>query len=245
MDSKPHADAGPGALRIFTAGATREGFSSIADAFARDTGITLHIATTHGHDIRDAILTGEADTDVVSLPLHMIDALQDAGLVAADPAPVQIGTIRIGAAARAGQPLPDVSDMEALRRTLRKAHSIVLTEAPSGLHMERVIDDLKVRAEVDARIVRYDTGTMVNEHLVSSDAFREVAFGVATEILFFRNRGVAYAGPLPEEAQMAHVYRAALLVRATGRADDARKFFEYLAMPAARAAFAETGVETD
>ncbi len=87
MDSKPHADAGPGALRIFTAGATREGFSSIADAFARDTGITLHIATTHGHDIRDAILTGEADADVVSLPLHMIDALQDAGLVAADPAP--------------------------------------------------------------------------------------------------------------------------------------------------------------
>jgi molybdate transport system substrate-binding protein len=245
MNYMPHADAEPGALRVFTAGATREGFAALAGDFARHAGLNIHVATMHGHNIRDAVLAGEADTDLVSLPSHMIGVLQDAGLIAEDPAPVTIGSILIGAAARSGQPLPDVSDMEALRRTLRKSHSIVLTEAPSGVHMERVIDELKVRAEVDARIVRYDTGTMVNEHLVRSDALREVAFGVATEILFFRDRGVAYAGPLPEEVQMEHVYRVALLASAADRAADARRLFDFIATPPARDAFAETGVETD
>ncbi len=245
MEQIPHAEADPGALRVFTAGATREGFGTLADAIAEERGVRLHVATTHGHDIRDAVLAGTADTDVVSLPAHMIEALQDAGRIAEDPAPVTIGTIRIGAAARTGQPLPDVSDIEALRRTLRKAHSIVLTEAPSGRHMERVIDDLKIRAEVEARIVRYDTGTMVNEHIVRCEALREVAFGVATEILYFRDRGVAYAGPLPEEVQMTHVYRAALLARAADRVEEARQLFDFITTPAARGAFAEIGVETD
>ena len=245
MDHTPHADADPGALRVFTAGATREGFGALADGFAEQSGIRLHVATTHGHNIRDAVLAGVADTDVISLPVHMIDVLQDAGLIAENPAPAAIGAIRIGAAVRSGRPPPDVSDMEALRRALRKAHSIVLTEAPSGLHMERVIDALKIRAEVDSRIVRFDTGTMVNEHLVRSETLREIAFGVATEILFFRDRGVVYAGPLPEEAQMTHVYRAALLSSAVARADDVRQLFDFIATAPARSAFAETGVETD
>lgn len=228
-------------LRVLTAGATREGLAACAGPFTRETGIAIAASTTHGHLIRERILAGEAEADVVLLPRHMIADLRKRGLTAAG-VEAEIGTIPIGAAVRTGVPLPDVSTMAALETTLRRAASIVLTEAPSGIHMEALIDRLGLRAVLEPRIVRYDTGTMVNEHLAGSAASGEIAFGVATEILFFRNRGVAYAGPLPEPVQMRHAYGAAALAGMSGIAEAAR-LLDYLGTPAARKAFAETGVE--
>ena len=228
-------------LRVLTAGATREGLAACAAPFAAETGIPIATATTHGHLIRDRVLAGAAEADIVLLPADMIAGLAGRNLTAPGAA-ADIGTIAIGAAVRSGMPVPDVSTMEALEAALCAAGSIVLTEAPSGVHMDALIDRLGLRTALEPRIVRYDTGTMVNEHLAGSAAAAEIGFGVATEILFYRNRGVTYAGPVPEEVQMRLRYGAAALA-GTGRIAEARRLLDYLATPAARRAFAETGVE--
>ncbi len=66
---------------------------------------------------------------------------------------------------------------------------------------------------------------------------------MACEILFFRSKGVAYAGPLPDAVQMAAVYEAAMLTR-SDRAEGARRLMDFLRTGTAQRAFAETGVET-
>lgn len=230
-------------LDIFTAGATREGIAACAGPFARAGGATLVIDTAHGHLIERQVLAGETAADVVMLPEAMIARLTEAGLADACIR-ARLGVIRIGAAVRADAPRPDVSTMDALVRALLGARSVVITEAPSGQHMEALFEALGLTAELEGRITRYDTGTMVNEHLIRSDTPDEIAFGVATEILFFRNDGVAYAGPLPDAVQMAAVYEAAMLTR-SDRADAARRLMDFLRTGAARRAFAETGVDTD
>ncbi|MPY69311.1 MAG: hypothetical protein GEU92_04420 [Alphaproteobacteria bacterium] len=230
-------------LDIFTAGATREGIAACAAPFARQCGVALAVETAHGHLIERQVLAGETAADVVMLPEAMIARLAEAGL--ADPdIRARLGVIRIGAAVRAGAAWPDVSTMDALVRALLGARSVVITEAPSGRHMDALFEALGLAAELADRITRYDTGTMVNEHLARSDTRDEIAFGVATEILFFRNDGVAYAGPLPDAVQMAAVYEAAMLTR-SDRVDAARRLMDFLSSDTAQRAFAETGVETD
>jgi molybdate transport system substrate-binding protein len=229
------------ALRIHTAGATKEGLALCAAPFEAETGIAIDARTTHGHLIEERVIAGQADGDMVLLPSAMVENLVGRELVRKDFRQ-KLGAIRIGAAVRDGVLLPNVSTMDALKQTLLDAQSIVLTRAPSGRHMERVIEQLGLAGTLAPRIARYDMGYMVNDHLIASDAADEVAFGVATEISIYRDRGVRYAGPVPDEAQMALDYEAAMLTR-SDRTADVRTLLDYLAGEAARDAFARTGVD--
>jgi molybdate transport system substrate-binding protein len=228
-------------LRIFTAGATREGLALCAGPFEAETGIRIDSRTTHGHLIEARVIAGEADDDMVLLPAATIGNLAARGLIRSDFRQA-LGAIRIGAAVRDGAPLPDVSTMDALKRTLLDARSVVLTLAPSGRHVERVIEAFGLSGTLAPRIVRYDMGYMVNDHLIASGAEDEVAFGVATEISIYRDRGVRYAGPLPDEAQMALDYEAAMLSRSE-KVAAVRRLLDYFATGAAREAFARAGVD--
>jgi molybdate transport system substrate-binding protein len=228
-------------LKIYTAGATREGIGALAGVIKRDLGIGIETPTNHGHLITEHVKAGETDADIVMVTTDMLRELTEDGLIdLAVTAP--LGAIRIGAAVRCGEPLPDISTMAAFEGALRDAKSIVITEAPSGVHLERVFADLGLTEEIESRLTRYDTGTMVNQHISAGTIEGEIAFGVATEILFFREKGVAWAGPLPEEIQMINRYVAAKLTRSDKTAE-AKALMDYLATDAARAAFAATGVE--
>lgn len=228
-------------IRAFTAGATKEGLAACAALFEAQTGIRIEAHTTHGHLIEEQVIAGEVAEDIVLLPTAMIDNLADRGLVSREHR-VPLGTIKIGAAVRDGVPPPDVSTMTAFQNVLRNATSIVMTEAPSGRHLDRVFREMGLTGQLADRITRYDMGYMVNDHLIASETGGEVAFGVATEISFYRDRGVTYAGPLPDEIQMALDYEAAMLTR-SGRESDVRMLFDFLGTPGARIAFSETGVD--
>ena len=230
-------------LKVLTAGATREGFSECASAFKSQTGIAIDTATTHGHLIHEQVIVGQTNADMVLLPSHMIEDLQQKGL-ASDTDCIEIGVIRIGAAVRAAETVPDVSTLDSLTQTLLSARSLVLTTAPSGVHMDTLIGRLGLSVKLADRITRYDTGTMVNEHLIESELAGEVAFGVATEILFCRDKGVAYAGPIPEKVQMSHRYCAVRLNR-SDKVAPVRQLLDYLQTVDARSVFASTGVDQE
>lgn len=227
-------------LKAFTAGATKEGLARCAAMFEAETGIRVESHTTHGHLIEERVIAGGVDDDMVLLPTAMIDDLAGRGLVTDAPR-AALGTIKIGAAVRDGVAPPDVSTMAAFTRTLLAANSIVITEAPSGRHLDRVFEELGLADRLAERITRYDMGYMVNDHLAAGTVEDEIGFGVATEISFYRDRGITYAGPLPDEIQMALSYEAAMLTRCESP-DEVARLFEFLATPEARAAFAATGV---
>ena len=82
---------------------------------------------------------------------------------------------------------------------------------------------------------------MVNENLLASTDAAEIYFGVATEILFFRDRGVRYAGPLPDEMKMALDYEAVML-RSRQKSDAVEMLFASLKTKESQNLFAQTGV---
>ena len=223
-------------LKAFTAGATKEGLALCATQFEDLTGIRIEAHTTHGHLIEEQIIAGEVQDDIVLLPSAMIDNLTTRRLVSPEP------RVTLGTAVRDGIPLPALSSIAAFEKTLLAARSIVITQAPSGMHLDRVIAELGLAGEIADRITRYDMGYMVNDHLVASTADDEIGFGVATEFSFYRDRGITYDGPLPEEIQMALEYEAAMVTRSDQIAA-IRQLFEFLTTTEARVGFAETGVE--
>jgi molybdate transport system substrate-binding protein len=235
------SDADAKGLGVLSAGSTLHGLRPCAEMFARNCGIPVHVATDHGHNIHRAAMRGEAEADVVVLPADMIAALVAAD-VADNETMVAIGAVRIGAAVRADAPRPDCSTMDALRRALLAADAVLLTSAPTGDHLMRVIARLGLADAIAGKLRRFETSTLLNRHLVEGPGAGVIGFGPATEILSWRGRGVAYAGAVPDEIQVVLPYAAAMLVRTRAR-EPARALLAFLATPAARAHFLASGVE--
>jgi molybdate transport system substrate-binding protein len=209
--------------------------------FARETGMAVQVATDHGHNIQRAAMRGEADADVVALPADMIAALVAAGLADKDTT-VAIGAVRIGAAVRADAPRPDVATMAALRRALLAADAVLLTLAPTGDHLMRVIARLGLADAIADKVARFETSTLLNRHLVESGETGAIGFGPATEILSWRGKGVTYAGAIPDEVQVVLPYAAGMLVGTQAR-EAACALLAFLATPAAREHFRTSGME--
>jgi molybdate transport system substrate-binding protein len=233
--------AGAKGLKVLSAGSALHGLRPAAEMFARDAGVAVQVATDHGHNIQRAAMRGEADADVVALPADMVAGLAAAGLADKDTA-VAIGAVRIGAAVRADAPRPDVATMAALRRALLAADTVLLTLAPTGDHLMRVIAQLGLADAIAGKLKRFETSTLLNRHLVESAGTGAIGFGPATEIHAWRDKGVAYAGAIPDEVQIVLPYAAAMLVRAPAR-EAGRALLAFLATPAAREHFRASGVE--
>jgi molybdate transport system substrate-binding protein len=234
-------NAGGKGLKALSAGSTLYGLRPCAEVFAHNVGIPVQVATDHGHSIHRRALRGEADADVVVLPADMIAALAAAGI--ADKATIiPIGAVRIGAAVRVDAPLPDVSTMAALRHALLAADAVLLTLAPTGDHLMRVIARLGLAEAISRKLGRFETSTLLNRHLVESAGPRAIGFGPATEILSWRDKGVGYAGAIPDEVQVVLPYAAAMLTR-TQSGEHARALLAFLATAEARGHFLASGVE--
>jgi molybdate transport system substrate-binding protein len=233
------AQQAPG-LKVLSAGSTLYGMRPAAELFTRGNGIAVTVATDHGHNIEKFALADQTDADVVLVPNAMIAKLAAAGRIAGEP--VAIGAVRIGAAVREDAPRPDVSNMDALRRSLVAAQSVLLTLAPTGDHLMAVVERFGLKDAVAAKLKRFDTATLLNKYLADNPRAGALGFGPTTEILTWRGKGVALAGVVPNEIQIVLPYQAAMLKRSQAT-DRARALLAFLATPAARKHFLDSGVE--
>ena len=122
---------------------------------------------------------------------------------------VAAGRVGAGVVVRNGAPLPDISSAEALKRSLLAAERVVYNRASSGVYIETMLKKLGVYDELGARLIRYDDGTAVMNHLIKGQG-REFGFGGVTDILLYRDKGLQLVGPLPEEIQNYTAYAAAI-----------------------------------
>jgi molybdate transport system substrate-binding protein len=222
-------------LRVLSAGSTLHGLKACAAAAEHAAGVPLAIATDHGHAIRAALLRGDAAADVALLPADMVDALAAQDLLLA---PVALGTVVIGGAARAGATAPAIGTMAALRAALVAADAVLLTHAPTGDHLMRVIAELGLAADVAAKLTRFPTSQKLLAQLATRG---DSALGFSPETEIRAGTGVSYIGDVPVQIQVALPYAAAM-VRATGQAEPARRLLQFLATAPARAVFSASGV---
>jgi molybdate transport system substrate-binding protein len=235
----PRASLAP-PLRILAAGSMLHGLMACAALTEQAAGTLLSVATRHGHDIRDAVLRGEAEADVVLLPEDMIAALAAHGLVRES---LPLGTVCTGGVVREGAPLPDIATMSALRAALLAADAVLLTRAPTGGQLLAAITRMGIGEDIAPKVQRFDTASAINRALAarSGDARSDSALGFSPETEIRAGTGVTYAGDVPAEIQITLPYAAAILSR-SAMPDAAGALLTFLASAPAREAFRASGV---
>jgi molybdate transport system substrate-binding protein len=176
--------------------------------------------------------------DVLILTPPMIEELAKTGKVAAGTA-TNITKIGIGVAVRAGASKPDISTVDAFKRTLINAKSIAYSkEGQSGTAMAAVIERLGLTAQLKDKTVLETRSGMAAATVVEGKA--ELAFTLISEILPIA--GAEFAGPLPAEIQTYVVFTAGV---ASGIKDAAaaQSFINFLKSPAAVPVLKASGME--
>lgn len=199
--------AAPRDLVLLSAGAAKGLVEGIAADFRNETGTAIRGQFGAVGAMREKLLAGEACDAFVSTAA-MLEALErDGRIVAASVAP--IGRVRTGIAVRAGEPKPDVTTADALAARLREARAIYVPDterATAGIHFVRVLDRLGLLAQLAGKLRAYPNGATAMQMLAREGPPGAIGCTQVTEILY--TRGVALAGLLPSEFELATVYSA-------------------------------------
>jgi molybdate transport system substrate-binding protein len=152
---------------------------------------------------------------------------------------LDIARTAIGVAVREGAPKPDISTVDAFKRALLEAKSIVYNDpaigATSGIHFASVLQRLGIADAVKSKSVLWQGGYAA-EAILKGQA--ELCVHQISELLPVK--GVVMVGPLPAELNKVTTYSSSLLPSAS---DAGRAFHAYLARPEFRAKFAAAGLD--
>lgn len=235
------SSAGAEEIRVMISGAFTAAYLQLIPEFQR----TTHnkIVTAYGASMGNApdsipsrLQRGEP-VDVVILAADALEELIKQGKVVPGSR-VDLVRSAIGVAVRAGAPKPDISTVEALKRTLLNATSIAYSASASGVYLSHeMFQRLSIADQISAKCKR-----IANEPVgaVVARGEAEIGFQQISELLPVP--GIAYVGPLPREVQKVTVFSAGIAVGAK-QPDAARALIKFLASPAAAPAIKKSGLE--
>jgi molybdate transport system substrate-binding protein len=233
------ATAGAAEIRVLSAGAVEFGLVKAAEQFQRETGHQVKFTFGTAPQLRQRLGAGEA-ADILVAPPALVEDFVKAGKVMAEGRAV-VGKVGVGIAVREGAAAPDISSPEAFKQAVLDADSLVYNQASTGIYFEKLLERLGIAEQVKAKTTRYANGASVIDHVIKGKG-REIGIGAVTEIIDYTKRGLKLVGPLPGAIQNYTSYAAGIMVGA-GAAEPARAYVQFLGTPAARAAFASTGVD--
>lgn len=218
------------AIRVVSGGAFRQVLTALAAQYQNASGnrlaITYRTVGQHLALIRD----GKEEFDVAILTPEAIDNLAKEGKIVPDSR-ADLAKTGIGVAIKLGAPLPDISTVEAFRRTLLVAKSVAFIDpkagGSSGIYVDGLLRRLGIAGEIDAKAVLVHGGA-VAEHVARGEA--ELGIHQISEILPVA--GATLVGPLPAEIQNYTVYAAAMAAAAKNAAA-ALALIRFLAGPQA------------
>ena len=200
------AGAIAGELKVLSAAAVQVPVTEAAEQFTRDTGhrVSFEFATAGQVDER---LAAGARPDIVISTTGRIAARTSGN--AADVAAVRdLGTVRIGVAARKGAAHPDLTSVAKFREALVRAESVAYGDpakgATTGIHFSRIVDQLDLRGVLAPKTILAANGLDVVQKVARGEA--ELGITQVSEILHVDAAG--YVGQLPDALQLATTYAA-------------------------------------
>ena len=212
-------------IHVMTSGAFTAAFLELAPSFERATGHRIVVdATSSGTgdtSIAARLARGEA-IDLVIVDSEALERLVRNGQVRAGSR-VDLARSAIGMAVRQGAPRPDISSVDALRRTLLEARSIAFSSSVSGVFLStELFQRLGIADQVLPKSRRV-VGERVGAVVARGDA--EIGFQQISELL--PERGIDFVGPLPADAQ--HVMIVAAGIGNAGRSPaGAQRLLDFL-----------------
>jgi len=232
--------AGGGELRVMTSGAFTAAHLELSPQFGRAAKVIIITATTtmgSGADSIPSRLQRGEPADVVIVEDSALNALIRDGRVI-DGSRVPLARSAIGMAVRAGAPKPDISSVDALKRTLLEAKSIAYSASVSGRYLTtELLQRLGIADQVMGKSRKIE-GERVGAVVARGEA--EIGFQQISELLPVP--GIDYVGPLPPEVQRISVFSAGVAASSKD-AKTANAFIRFLASPEAAGAIAKSGME--
>lgn len=194
-------------IRILSSGAMREAIVALTPEFERRTGQHIVLDSDTAGALTKRIESGE-QFDLVVVTTANIQELIQMQKVLADSA-TPIATVGVGVCVKKGATKPDISTVEAFRRTLLAAKSVAYIDpasgASSGIYVDNLLQRLGIADQVRAKAV-LQRGGRAADLIASGKA--EIGIQQISEIV--PAPGVTLVGPLPESIQNVTSYSAGI-----------------------------------
>ena len=223
-------------ITLRTSNSTRPVLDLLVPEFERSTGhkVTLILDTAKNSLAR--IRAGER-ADAAVLLGTSVDELTAMGVLdKKSTQPFARSTIGIGVLK--GAPKPDISTVEAFKRTLLDAKSIAHTvHGPSGAYFPGLIERLGIADQVKPKTVTRPGG-YIGVVVIAGEA--EMAFQQICELLAVP--GIEVVGPIPKEIQDNFDSKAAIFAESKNQAA-ARELLAFFARREHAAKFTAAGLE--
>ena len=229
------ATAAAAPITVWTTRAIATVLAEIGGGFERATGHTLIVVTDLPAGFLHRAQAGER-FDLLITGSGPIDEWIRDGRIAAKTR-TEIARSGIGVEVRSGSPKPDISTVDAFKRTLLSAKSIAYLKVGSGVHLDGVLARLGIGKALESRTVRPDTD-IVSELVARGEV--EIGMVVITQIL--TTPGVDLVGPLPAELQ-SYVTFVAGISSASSSATGAGQLIQFLRGAKAAGVIKSQGME--
>jgi molybdate transport system substrate-binding protein len=227
-------------LKVMISPGFRAAFEQLVPEFEKKTGHT--IATVYGASMGNApdaipnrLQNGES-ADVVILASSALEELVKKNKVIPGTR-VDLARSGIAMAVRAGAQKPDISTLEALKRTLLAAKSIAYSDSVSGVYVStELLPRLGIADAIRSKCMKVDG--MVGPVIARGDA--EIGFQQLSELLPIA--GIDIVGPIPPEAQKITTFSGGVAANSK-EPEIAKQFLQFLASPEAAAAIKKNGMQ--
>jgi molybdate transport system substrate-binding protein len=226
-------------IKVLTAGAFKQVLLVLVPDFEKQTGHKVILENDTVGALTKRIEGGEAFDLAVLTPAAVNDLSTKGKFVAGSR--TNLGRVGVGVVVKEGAPKPDISSVDAFKKTLLAAKSVAYIDpaagGSSGIYVAGLLDKLGIAADVKPK-AKLIPGGAVAEHIARGEA--EIGIHQISEILPVK--GITLIGPLPADIQNYTVYAAGL--GANGKESEAAKaLLKTLSGPGAADVLKSKGME--
>jgi molybdate transport system substrate-binding protein len=226
-------------IKVLASVALTAALNELAPQYERTTGNKLSLGYSLVADIRKRVLEGET-ADVIILSRPVMDELQKQDKLTQGSI-ADVAGIAVAVTTRAGAPKPDISTVDALKRSLLAAKSVVYADPAkgglSGVYFARVLDRLGIADQMKPKTV-----LVPGDQSAEVVAKGEAEIGVAQTSEIIPVSGAQLVGPLPGDLNLVTVFSAGLGA-GTKAPDAATSYVKFITGPTAAAVLKARGMD--
>jgi molybdate transport system substrate-binding protein len=233
-------------IKVLSAGAMRAVLQQLAPDFEKSSGHKLVIEYATAGKVEEQLAADEP-IDVAILTKPRADKLVRTAKLVGGTA-TELARVPIGLAVKKGAPRPDISSVDAVKRTLLNAKSIAYVDpasgGTSGIFLSQAFDKLGIAAELKPKLhlvsaTAGQSSPRVGEVVARGEA--EIGMQPISELM--EVEGIDVVGPLPAQLQSPDLAYVAGSPAFSEQPVAAKALIDFLAAPAAASVYRAKGME--